>query len=917
MKISKLYIASILGLASAGIGFTGCSDDLSVAAPEAGVTEGIVLRIPNIEAAAEFPQSRAASAAVGAEGGISDLWLIVFRQNGANWTKVSCEDLSNVNPSKKVGSSYTAYTDYKLDLEAGNYKFYLLGNLLSYLPQNYSYANSINSENDIRDLKLSFNAPLVAGNLPMACLSAVKTSEGAVAADGSSIAISSTDQNQGKVIYADLHFLCSKVRYTVLFDKSANGSASAFGDNVMNFKEVVPVSNIANTTVVGSALTSWNGAYLSEPKNVSLSARQYPDGNYPAADGSSNDLGGNKDNWSADRRAWQGVVYLPENTNTQNKTALQFSADCEAPDGSVLYQFNKSVSLMPAPEESNASSNTGIARAQMYDLTLKVKNFDYVEPDVIFDLNVQVADWTPQSVLADFVSTYLTLSTTKTSLTSTEPAVINFETDGRGLTTNCFSCVDNDGLTDLNNNPITEPVIVLSNLDLTNHTMTFIANPKINIANVKAKSNGEITGWATCYIQAGNIKKQLKVYYDLSPYFIVTPLSVKIQYDSNNAASNVKQFAYKTNLGGIKLCLDGSPQSNVLNLKAGYTQGYITLSSDDTNANEGIITVKANSNPGTTVSYMFDAYPLSMSDKFKEDLTVTVMPPYGDYYIYFRAINDYQAPINNYTSTAEFLGGDYSNFKYESTGDDQWIDWWDENDSSKDKTAFHFVYIYGQNGEKIGADDPVDDWLFTGGFYNTNMSSNTGADNKGWYVYKLDANAKAGNHSLEPGKTLMIFHNGKHDGYNLHRAPHHNDAGIPLFDFEDREGWVLYDPTMEPYFRVFDDKPHIEDVTYTVYTKNALTGWYKVYGIASHNTTYDKDYDKYTIWFNNLKSEKVNNTWYSTKILLKAPREDYSKGIKIKWNENSNEHVVLFGGKAFKNNTGYYDGSTWHEGSPL
>lgn len=66
------------------------------------------------------------------------------------------------------------------------------------------------------------------------------------------------------------------------------------------------------------------------------------------------------------------------------------------------------------------------------------------------------------------------------------------------------------------------------------------------------------------------------------------------------------------------------------------------------------------------------------------------------------------------------------------------------------------------------------------------------------------------------------FSNGTYlsTGFQPHRFTHHNDPGITLFNYEDREGWYLYDPLSDPYYRVYDEKPTVVDVEYTIYTKN-------------------------------------------------------------------------------------------------
>lgn len=73
------------------------------------------------------------------------------------------------------------------------------------------------------------------------------------------------------------------------------------------------------------------------------------------------------------------------------------------------------------------------------------------------------------------------------------------------------------------------------------------------------------------------------------------------------------------------------------------------------------------------------------------------------------------------------------------------------------------------------------------------------------------------------------------------------DPGIPLFNYEDREGWYLYDPTCIPYYRVYDDKPTIINVDYVIYTKSDITKWKIDFGKKN------RSFDSYTLECNSDK----------------------------------------------------------------
>lgn len=54
-------------------------------------------------------------------------------------------------------------------------------------------------------------------------------------------------------------------------------------------------------------------------------------------------------------------------------------------------------------------------------------------------------------------------------------------------------------------------------------------------------------------------------------------------------------------------------------------------------------------------------------------------------------------------------------------------------------------------------------------------------------------------------------------------------------------------------------------------------------------------------------------------ITLKAVKGDHEKDIRIK-SDNKNtdgKSVLLFNGNSYENDTGYYDGSSWHAGKPF
>lgn len=327
--------------------------------------------------------------------------------------------------------------------------------------------------------------------------------------------------------------------------------------------------------------------------------------------------------------------------------------------------------------------------------------------------------------------------------------------------------------------------------------------------------------------------------YNIQPLFEVDPLETTIFYEAG-AETNTKKFTWVTNLGGIKI--------DKYNSTVGSSNITIKLENSDTDA-KGTISVKAENNPTTTVEHYFKAYSKKPVDgKYIErTIKVVVKPPFGDYYIYFRAINDRKYNDAKYEGTldenVDVSGGNYN-----------WNDGWLQNKGSNAiNVDHHNLYMYYQYGESNGTDNIPEEnvWYFTG--YYTNPGENgpagrnsrmTGAaNNPGWYYYKIPKDAKGHNNhnkadrEIKPGETLMIFYSYNNDGPEYHRCPHHMEPGIPLFNYEDHEGWILYDPTSDPTYRIFDERPEVENVTYTVYSPYEIKRWSCNFGISNNKLT--------------------------------------------------------------------------------
>lgn len=659
MKIKKFNIASLAGMTLVAFAMIGCSDDLKEGSAENASIDGIVLSIPNVETSAEFEASRASSAVVNQEGALTDLWLLVFKKSGNNeYTRVMCEDINNVDP---INSSISnSYKNYKLNLETGIYKFYLLGNLSHYAGGN-SYTSALNSISDIEALNLSFDGVLTPGKLPMACLSSVKLNQSATALDGTEISIDANDIKNGKQIFADLRFLCSKVRYTVLFDNSANGFSSVFGANVIDFDSDVEVDNIIKTTPIKESLSNWDNAYLNVSKTAALNARKY-EANYPAKDGSSLDLTGSTADWG-NQRAWQGIVYLPENTNsaTGKKTTLTITGAVKNPSGQEIYTVERAAELFPAGQAGGV-----LKRGQMYDLVLSVKDYEGIDARII-----SITDWTVQALYYTLHGpNELEVETTTIAVTSNEPGKLWYRSDvapeditfnyplieftnsqGADQTEEFFIAnvmKDNNGQWLLNENG--------------DYQIEVKVNPAIplNILTQVQNGNGYYkTAYQYFEIVAGRICKKIQVTpLELEAYLKVTPREILIdvrEYIASGINDTYINLKIETNITD-NITFSSPDLTNITNtsevLYLTTGEGSSNLNANAFKISNGVGTVrlrvkdffKSNVFWKTAKSYTLTFNASSGAVNESEQVNIKVKPFTSDYVIHFKPSNGWSNP---------------------------------------------------------------------------------------------------------------------------------------------------------------------------------------------------------------------------------------------------------------------------------
>lgn len=843
---------------------------------------------------------------------INDLTLYAFPVN--NDGKLLVETLPAPLASMMLEQHVA---NYQLNIEPGTYHIYVVANMNKVLS-----GQTIKTEDDLKNIVLDYRPTSTTGmpvctNIPM--IYEPKDVNGKI--------INTKIEKSGKkytTVAANLKFTCVKVKLNLLFDPTAEGSA--FNGKSYRIKDILAQKLSPSTTL------SWNGAfsnsnvspdYANGFKNevyATPSEASNKGGYYKAGDWTETADNANVNNKNiitlvqgatptaapqnaADKWLFQGTYYLPERyiTKASQQSTLKVNGFV---NGS--FENNYTIKLGHRPTSTEVPT---FPRGTYYEIIGNIKSLG----NMTLDCNVSVKDWTPVTIDAEFNHTTLWVSKTKASVTSTTTDSIDYESNVM-LTEADFGCDEK-----VTTSSGEKDVIVLSKLDaVKNHRITFKINEDIQFSDY----NGKYEGTAKVWIKAGNIKKYLDVTYDASPYFEVNPQEVTIYWGSDN---NTKVVQFKTNLGG--LAFTGNTSSTV-------GKSTIQASCDKPDTPEGTFKIVATSDPVTTTVHYLTVQPKESAEGFNfvKKIKVTVKPAMGNYRINFRAIND-RAHYKGGNGTDNYEGTLEEKKKEGTEGNTNWADGW--YDLKDDRVYIpnpdcHYTYVYTQIGETTGTEVNSKVWKFTEHWPGDKMVADY--TNVGWYYVDFKENEKSkytengatGVKTIKPGETLIIFSNNNNTklGYTLHRCTHHLEPGIPLFDYEDREGWIVYDPTSDPTWNIYDAMPTIENINFTIYTKFQTYGWFKVYGVANGKNGDDsnKERESFTIYDtagNSWSCKNLNNGWYKTVITLKAVKGDHEKDIRIM--KDNHKSILLFNGNSYEkhNDTGYYDGSSWHAGKPF
>ena len=813
--------------------------------------------------------------------------------------------------------------NYQLNIEPGTYHIYVVANMNKVLS-----GQTIQTEDELKKIVLDYRPTSTPGmpvctNIPM-IYEPEKDATGKLA----ETVITAAGDKYTEVA-ANLKFTCVKVKLNLIFDPSDADVATNFGGKTFS------IDSISAEKLSPFTHLYWGGKFETPTWEDNAYNKTYKDGikstPYEASSGaavyytdwtdnSSQPATNNKDDIKgtgtaetispADKWLFQQTYYLPERYISSESDRSYLTIN-----GNVGGSVDNNYRIDLGHKKDETSTVPVFPRGTFYEITGAIKTLGNME----LDCKVSIKPWEMETISADFNHTTLLVSKTEASVTSTTTDIINYESNATITPENigCETKIDGKDLIIPELNIVTKQIKLRINKDI----------------NYTAYS-GAYTGTAKVWIKAGNITKYIDVKYDVKPYFDVTPQEITI-YSGSDKMTNI--ISFNTNLGGLEFTDGGTTYSHsaseaISSISYKNGSGETITSSITANSvtgtDQGTFSIKADQAVETSITHTIYVQPRGYTTgkygaeyDFKKPIKITVKPAVGNYYIYLRVIND-RTPYcddsdksgnrveKNYDKTLD--EGDTNNWN------DGWFDlvWSGEHD--KPQELNHLLYAYTQIGETDGKSDKV--WKFTQNWPGDKMNADYA--NPGWYystfdVNKLSISHDAGvdeNRKIKPGETLLMFNNAFNPGigYAAHRCPHYNEPGIPLFDYEDHEGWIVIDPTTDALWQAYDEKPEIENIKITIYTQFEIYGWFIEYGIAANGQfiMFDKEGNTYT--------KSTVGSWHKTVITLKAIKGEHEKSIKLYTTseKKTDQSIILFNGRSFKDDTGYYEGGKWYQGKP-
>lgn len=856
----------------------GCAEDPELPAPNPGMT-GVVLNIPSTESLGASSFTRAVEEAIDAqEGKISSLQFFAFPK-GEGERVYTTFDTSN--PLKS-----DIYNQYPVKMKPGSYNIYLVANyadvpnpstiseaelLAHYIQYDSNYSPTLNPET----------------GLPMSC----RPTDIKESADGAYLTGAVTvEGGEAKSLWCDMSFTMAKVRLNIIYEKGTDATVSA-----LNVTGISSRSKLIQPTANGTekdmpvldgyvSLLDCGGYYNINDYKETLAERPV----LPTLAGGKSEPSG--------RGAWlyQAVAYVPERI-LEAGAADQTAVSLTIGDEEKSFRLGGE----PGTNGAIPATPTELRRSRLYDYTLRANGLLTLAVEgwtphtimtslsgpieLIVEHTVLGSDTEPLKggdALTDYYYSNVNVDfeSPKWKLADgTEIPIYIIEKMEEGMkkyirvSVNPLMPVMVKGSNDANsrdfyNNPgkyhyiYAKAGTLWKKIDIVPDLSAYLTvTPPVVDIRVKNMREGADNDWLIPYHYATNLPK------------LTCEVSYTYQTTDYQAAGYTNGFPPESEMK----CASNYSLGN-----AGGTQEFDRSQSlHEISLKEALNTSLYNRE--TVIRFRYTA--TDGSTTLTAATYLHIYPYNRSYTLHFRTVDD------SWDNVHVYVYEPLSYYCYDNShgGREEWVMCHDENGmyenavrhSYTGKVTFNgYDYLRENNnmsllpahmGTTLYRYVSKNDFYFTNENLNTNIYNEAvdyiakhreqirgvadvcdgcknkierkwpgvqmireSGENEGWWKITLPD-------MCVPGKTLIMFvkqHGNVEQEAYQDRYPLHLRPGVPLYDYEDREGWFLYDKKQNTESEFVDDKP-----AYFILNEKVRFIWDK--------TTYDKKgYSKIHVW---------------------------------------------------------------------
>ena len=880
----KLLKRNAFALFAAATLMTSCSDDVLNRETPDGENYSVTVYVPNTDDG--IPQgigTRALGSMADwnrAEAQIHNLKLIAYPIKDNQAKDPILVDLLDTSKVTETAGSKTGYKAYSFQLDNGDYRMYVVAN---------STVTGTESEPELKETTATVPADVESSGVPMACAHNELIVNGTTIGNSNTISVSSTGATAN--VQADLKFAVSKVRVTLLNDLRITDGVSDVAVSGHTTNSSLFTDNTYSAPVASGSFTPANAYYDMPAKSDTLRNTNV------------DNLTGKTSTLPAKEWAWQTIFYVPERL-------VQTSADNTHMD----YKIGSQPRQLPIGEVSGSTRKiershfydyVGTPEGKMY---LTVQNWD--PATIAGALNGPTflhIDRTSIEVTAG-EKTPIWCQTNAIKLEGKCETFINGGTNEE-LPIYTFSYSENNDTiyVELNRQIGADEIEkVKAEGKWKNFTITAgTINKKVEVKDIIFEEYISVSPKIMTIDVAEN--KSSGRYSGILPIRITTNMATldlsKFYIDLLNNNERVAGWlsAASETLNGVK--------SLYITDKDGHEIGNTESGIPVPESGEVILNVNFNDLNSNRALWNRDAELLLKVSGNKvdgtqeiEEVTIYVRPSYDTYKIHFKApgwvaphIYVYQClelPADHPTHPNAPVGADDGHegktaaLEYSFTGKVAFKGWYTENNDPNASGSFHHKFWYfDQNNDSWNENNSDTDKV--GKHYVLDMDfcpshraaqpcgtcKGTGYA-KGWpgiCMKKTPANEAPNGETdwwefelsgvATPGKALIMFQdmfvdqNGNiyHQSYanDSRRYPDHEEPGIPLFDYPNKEGWLIYegrdgDGKVKP-IQFTSQRPGTQDTyyTYRIYWPYNASKWSGINVWQDNNKWGDKVYTSF------------------------------------------------------------------------